>query len=757
MDRPELVVSAEQLAVWDQMATPIYIYGLETHRHVWANSAGLDFFIATSLDEFTGRQLEPLSAELLARRRPDVEAMIRGERRAWTADFFPRGVPRHGRASVVAGTIDDEIVLVFEIWPVERPSRQANYELSGWAHSARAEWVVRRDGTILIQNPAADRLGPGLMPTPGQLGPLLRDVQGVLGTLSGLKLGEMFTARLPLHGLAGVVWHEVMATAVPDREHADGVVHISATDLSDRRAREALMQDDWGLVRQVVDACPDAMGVVDDRLNIVFVNQPFTKWFDVGKSLDLLGRPLATLFSDDEDRATRVRQTKDVLASGKDAVYDIVSPRDGRQISVRTRRITVAGSHYALSVFTDMTEARAAQRATEHAAEVAERGRRRMSEFVATASHELRTPMNGILGMLEPLAEASLASEEAAMVDVAKTSAESLLHLLDDLLEVSRIEAGVLVVEPHDYSPGTLLREVGTVLAPSKSASVTLTIDVADDVPDLVHGDSRRVRQVVSNLVGNALKFTSHGTVDVLCDVPTPDWLRVRVVDTGVGISEDDQARIFDAFSRGRDTRAPGTGLGLAVCSRLVSLLGGRMVVVSSLNKGSDFQAWLPLVAASNASAPQADVRLPRMRVLVVDDNRLNLFVAERMLAMLGHDVVCADSGVEALAVLADDAFDLVLLDLRMPGMDGVATARAVRSLEGPTAETPLVALTAGVSDADQSECHAVGMHTLLLKPLRREPLINVLESVAALRRPSTERRLDPKTVDRLKRVGKRG
>lgn len=345
-------------------------------------------------------------------------------------------------------------------------------------------------------------------------------------------------------------------------------------------------------------------------------------------------------------------------------------------------------------------------------------------EFMATMSHEVRTPLNAVLGMAELLGETSLDAEQYQMVRVIRESGEGLLGVLNDILDMAKLDAGRMELEHIAYSPEELLQGVGALMRGAlKSDRVTLRVEGVA-LPKQLKGDPQRIRQVLLNLVGNAVKFTRQGEVSVTA-LWAQDRLRVEVRDSGIGISEEAQRALFEPFVQGEmgtSRRFGGTGLGLAICKRLLDLMGGRLELQSTLGVGSCFSFEIPAPIAAAASPVRVvtdSVALPA-RVLVVDDNPVNVMVVQRMLKQLGVDSEVAEHGRQALERAGRSQFDLVLMDCHMPEMDGY---EATRRLHKSQPALPIVALTAGLTPEEQEACWSSGMDAILAKPVSMEKL----------------------------------
>src|SRR6058998_600658 len=568
----------------------------------------------------------------------------------------------------------------------------------------------------------------------------------LLTVLSPLPIGILLQGHSRQHVMAIVlivmfVWG---MDRVHRRAHRTFAERVRAAAMLERSTQELARQHAY--LDALIASTPVAIAVLDDQRSVRSVNAAFESLFGyaaaevVGAGIDGLIVP-ESLRSESTELETRVRR-------GEVVRVELERMRkDGRRIQVRLSAAAVkaAADGALVALYEDISDRKAAEAAMREARDLAERVARARSAFLANMSHEIRTPMNAVLGFVELVLDTDLAPEQRRALELVRTSSEALLTILNDILDYSKIEAEHLELERIPFDLLRVIHATASLLAVrAREKHLELTVDVPPDVPHMVRGDPTRVRQVLMNLIGNAIKFTEQGEVDVSAAVvrcgAADASVHFRVRDTGIGIPPEQLATIFQEFTQADASmtrRYGGTGLGLAISRRLVALMGGELTVTSEVGRGSEFGFTLAFpveAAAPQARAGGATTSLGGRRLLVVDDNETNRRILRDMLGAEGiavHEAARADAGLAALrrGAQAGVPYDLAILDAQMPDSDGFELAAAVRA-DRELAATRLLILTSAGQRGDGERCRQMGIQAYLTKPIARADLIEAVSTV---------------------------
>jgi two-component system sensor histidine kinase/response regulator len=603
---------------------------------------------------------------------------------------------------------------------------------------------IDRDGCWTFLNPAWQRLTG--FEVEGCMGRAFwdfvdpRDLQALRAGFARLMAGARHSTRHEARyvGADGsVIWFDVCAS----REAAGTLpcsLSGSLTDITERRRATRELQENLSFVDTLIESIPVPFYLKDPDGRYLRANAAFARFFGVAQE-QLLGQSAAMLLGPHEAAQVRQRDLA-LLAGGGTQIHEAVLTVQQRTIDVLYSKAALIRPDGTLTglvgTIVDISDQKAAERALVSAKEAAESASRAKSDFLAIMSHEIRTPMNGIIGMTDLVLETALHPDQRHYLDIVKSSADALLGIINDILDFSKIEAGMMTLDAIPFDIVRLLEDtLRSQALPEKAGRLALLTDLDPALPRNVIGDAGRIRQIINNLLGNAIKFTAHGTVTVAARLLARDARCARILigvqDTGTGIAPEQHAAVFEAFRQedGSTTRRfGGTGLGLSITRRLVALMGGSIALDSEPGVGSHFQVTLELPlcldfqsdALHDAGAPLPAAPMTPLAVLLVEDNELNQQLASILLTRWGHTVTLAGNGEQALQLHQSGAFDIILMDLQMPVMGGYeATAEIRRREQAGARRSVIVAMTANAFEGDRETCLAGGMDDYLSKPFR--------------------------------------
>ena len=508
------------------------------------------------------------------------------------------------------------------------------------------------------------------------------------------------------------------------------------------------------LLHTMADNIPDSIFTKDIQGRYIFVNKGFLNIHGLDSPAEVLGKTLFELFPE-EGAASWYADDLVVQQGGTPYTERVRSTVDGQGNLkwILTTKVPLVGKNGAVigivGLHRDITKQKQTEENLKQAKEAAEAANRAKSEFLANMSHEIRTPMNGIIGMTELTLQTSLTGEQREFLTMVKTSADSLLRVINDVLDFSKIEAGKLEIDRTAFDLRENLEEtIRTFSIRAGQKGLELVCDIRPDVPQVVLGDPVRMRQVIVNLLGNAIKFTDQGEVVLQVEGKSMQGdaveLHFAIRDTGIGVPKEKQELIFESFAQA-DTSSKrkygGTGLGLTISSRLVTMMGGRIWLESEAGQGSTFHFTVRCESLSKMPAKiegNGSANLVGIPVLVVDDNPTNRRILERTLYQWGMKPTLVESGWAALAELrrakeSGQVPPLVLLDAQMPHLDGFSTAAKIKQDKGLASST-IMMLTSGGERGDADRCREVGISAYLTKPVRQEELRQAIQQVLGLK-----------------------
>ena len=560
-----------------------------------------------------------------------------------------------------------------------------------------------------------------------------------------------------LHKDGSVRWVSRALTALRD-ENGVAERYVSfVSDITDRIRAENEVQERERVLRKVLENVNSGILMIDADLKVEAVNQ---KMIELFQTPDGLVEPGKSLIPNIRYRAKRgdfgegdLNQIVEERIAGIRKMGDNTIEEHPLPYGVVETRWAIGEDGSRVNIATDITRRKADERQLKLAKEEAERVSRSKSDLIATVSHEVRTPMNGVLGMAQLLEESDLDAEQRMLLGTIIDSGHSLIRIVNDLLDFSKLEAGRFELESMPFIVEDVIAQAISVMAArAQEKNLELKLDDDPDLPEVIIGDPYRLRQIVLNLISNAIRFTEEGSVTVRIESKQISddraVLSIAVIDTGCGIKQEEQARLFSPYAQvGEDSarKLGGTGLGLTISHKLVERMGGTIKLDSEFGRGSSFTMSIPF-AVDRETDPDAlregitldgpfrlsDVDSGRpLRILQIEDNPINQQVADTILTRAGHSVQSVGDGAAGLATLkSDETFDAILMDRDMPVMTGIEATREIRALPGSINKIPIIGITAGAQESELTACLDAGMDTVITKPINGRALIEALRRI---------------------------
>ncbi len=529
---------------------------------------------------------------------------------------------------------------------------------------------------------------------------------------------------------------------------------VSIWNIYDRYNREMMLRANEGRTRAIVENSIDGIIVIDSRGIIQEFNKGAESIFQYSAK-EIIGRNVSLLMpihlAREHDgflkRYLKTGEAK-IIGFGRE-VIGMRQDNSQFHMHLSLNELRLGSEVYFTGIVRDITEAKQAEEALMRAKEEAEHANKAKSEFLASMSHEIRTPMTGVMGLADLLLDDKLSKGSKEKVYRIKDATRSLLTILNDILDISKLEANKMAIESLDFHLPGMLEDALSFFEEKRKGSrrqdLKLTLKMSDDLPTTINADPTRLRQVLMNLIGNAVKFTKKGGVTLTASIlrsEKEESIKIEVRDTGIGMAKETIGKLFADFTQADASitrRFEGTGLGLSICKRLVELMGGEIGVESEISIGSRFWFTLPYHAAeTEVLAPTLKAKSEltqyeanrKLSVLIAEDNMLLQHIISEMIGGFGHEFHIVENGAEAIQAVESEDFDLVLMDVRMPEVSGTDASIAIRKMGGLKRRIPIIAITADAMEEHKAEYHEAGMDACVTKPIDRDELVKTIDSV---------------------------
>jgi PAS domain S-box-containing protein len=551
-----------------------------------------------------------------------------------------------------------------------------------------------------------------------------------------------------IHKDGRLIWCKLTYSVIRGKDSHIQYIFTLVDDITKEKMAQEELVSQQKFIRQVIDLIPDLIFVKDKEGRLILVNEAMAKTFN--KSISEIENKLNSEIHSNKDE---VKQYSSIDKLVLERNYMITqeenfTKEDGSIRIYKTTKMPIRNSdntRFVLAFAKDITDEIEYQNNLIKLKETAEQTSKMKSEFLANMSHEIRTPLNGILGMSAILSETKLDAEQKEVVETIITSGDSLLIILNDILDYSKIEAGKIEFEHSEFNIAKCIQDVQNLfLYKAKEKGLDLLVEIDPLIPEFLIGDHFRIRQILINLIGNSLKFTSKGSIQIKLNFIAKNFdkreIQFQIIDTGIGIEEEKIGRLFQSFSQVDSSitrKFGGTGLGLAISSKLVNLMGGKLSVESEFGKGTNFYFNILLGFSLEKQTKKADTEILKttysqnLKILVAEDNEINQKIAIKLFRKIGFEVVIANNGLEVLDQISKNHFDTIFMDMQMPELDGIEATKRIR-LNPDYNRIKIIALTANAMSSDKELCLLVGMNDYISKPFKMEDLKLVLERVYA-------------------------